>query len=90
MTKFFSAQPQTKAKPLPQSSNEDQMFPAIISEPGPWLPKSEEVVFVLRDGVELIAKVDGLEDDGTVIYGNLKSGRAFATPISSVLYCMEA
>jgi hypothetical protein len=90
MTKFYSAHQPSREKPLQPSFNADQTLPVATS---PYLEsflECEAVAFILRNGQELRAMVNGLEDDGDTIFGSLsETGRCFALPISSVLYCVE-
>lgn len=89
MTKYFGAPRQRRENNSPRSSSRAETSPAPTVGRMAWPQSCGQVAFVLRSGHEVLARVEGLDDDGEAIHGLTVDGKCFVVPIASVSYCVE-
>ena len=83
MSKFYghkAPKPQPASQPASQPDN-------FLSRPHIDTPCL--VRFVLRDGLDIIARGETLEEEDDVIFGLLEHGMNFALPVQNMLYVRE-
>ena len=83
MSKFYGHKA-PKPQPASQPASQPDNFLSRLHIDTPCL-----VRFVLRDGLDIIARGETLEEEENVIFGLLEHGMNFALPIQNMIYVRE-
>ena len=86
MSKYYGPKPLPARMPPPESqpASQPDNFLSRLHIDTPCL-----VRFVLRDGLDIVARGETLEEEDEVIFGLLEHGMNFALPIQNMLYVRE-